>query len=293
MGEGPPAGPVLEPTLEISPSPDPAVRPATADDYADFLRLFPELGLTEAPATAARFAAELLPDTLVLMQAGRVAGLIWACRRGALLHVVYVITDPALRGLGLGRRLMGAAAARGRQQGYEAWTLNVQRENTVARAMYASMGLAEQLDCAVLRLPWAAVEGLPEAAPGLRCGPLPPEVLIAPAVLSARMSWSELGALPGRGWWVATRAEHTVGRAGFAGAAPQSGVFRTREAGVARALLLALRARCAPTAPTLTLLVADDLALELALVRAGAALSMQTIRLEGPLPGASPGGTLV
>lgn len=249
--------------------------------------MFPELGLDEAPASAARFAAELLPDLQVIALGERVVGLIWACPRGALLHVVYVITEPAARGRGLGRRLMAAAAARGRARGFTAWTLNVGRENTVARALYASLGLRAQLDCAVLRLPWAAVEGLPASAPGLVCGPLPPGLRAAPLLMSARAGLAELCALPGRAWWLADRGPRPVGRAGFAAGAPQSGVFRTTEPGAARALLLALRGLGTPKTPTITLMLTGDLELELALLRAGAALSMQTIRLEGPLPGAA------
>lgn len=133
------------------------VRPAAPEDYAAYQRLFPELGVDDPVPSAERWAATLMPSTLVASLDDRVAGYIYLQRFGAVGYVRNVVTAPEHRRQGLGRALMLAARAQLLEAGALEWCLNVKPDNTAARALYASLGLEPAHVSKVWRLPWTAL----------------------------------------------------------------------------------------------------------------------------------------
>src|ERR1039457_4475830 len=91
---------------------------ASADDYAEFARLFPELAVIEPTPSAERFAEVIAPDTFFLREGDKAVGYAWSRARGQQLHVVHVVVDPAHRRRGVGRALMTAIAEQGGAAGF-------------------------------------------------------------------------------------------------------------------------------------------------------------------------------
>lgn len=136
------------------------VAPATAGDVADWHRLF---------ADYCTFYGEALPDGVAAdvwhrildpaspvkgllartgdggagdMEGGRVVGLCnyvlhdntWSVRRDCYLEDLY--TDPAARGRGVGRALIGRLVEMGRQAGWRRVYWHTQEDNATARRLY-------------------------------------------------------------------------------------------------------------------------------------------------------------
>jgi ribosomal protein S18 acetylase RimI-like enzyme len=87
----------------------------------------PELSLV-APAAAEDFVAAVCVTDL----------------GPATVHVAQIAVDPAARGRGWGRRLIGAVAAAARPRGYSQMTLLVSASNRPAVAMYEQLGFRDQ-----------------------------------------------------------------------------------------------------------------------------------------------------
>lgn len=58
-------------------------------------------------------------------------------------YVYYVVVEPAARGRGYGRAIMGAFAEAARREGYVELALHVFGDNDVARAMYRKLGYVD------------------------------------------------------------------------------------------------------------------------------------------------------
>lgn len=259
-------------------------RPATSDDYDAFTRLFPELEVPDPLPSLERFTAAIVPDALVALDDDRVVGITWARKRGASLHIVYLITDRALRRRGIGVALMHAAAARGRAQGLSRWMLNVKPENLAARALYERCGMKEVMASASMRLAWADVPRLPASPPDTTVGPLVDDAAFEDALGLGRGELAASRALPGRVLLGAMHHDERVGVVGFDAAFPGASPFRLRDPIYARAVLEALRPLARPEHTRLFAFVEGDPALEAAFAAAGATVALRTLRLEGALP---------
>lgn len=65
----------------------------------------------------------------------------WCSLAGAPIYVLYdLFVDPATRGTGAGKALMGAALDRARRDGRVRMELQTARSNQVAQALYESLG---------------------------------------------------------------------------------------------------------------------------------------------------------
>lgn len=82
----------------------------------------------------------------------------WRGRRGVYIQDLYVAADA--RGAGLGRRLVGAVAARGAAKGASYIKLAVDRANDEAAAFYARLGFSERSEDRIFALDGKAFEAL-------------------------------------------------------------------------------------------------------------------------------------
>jgi ribosomal protein S18 acetylase RimI-like enzyme len=259
------------------------IRPAVDDDHDAYTRLFAELAVPEAPPPRDRFVSSMRDDVLVAQDDDGVAGVVWARARGGLWHIVHLMSDPRRRRRGVGRALLLAAATRGRSLGFRRWMLTVKPDNTVARALYDSVGMVEVLSSAVVKLGWRDVERLP-AADGVVVGAVAEDVDAVPALQLLPGELAAARSLPGRIFVEARRGGVLVGVAGFDPAFPGSPLFRVVDVDVARPLLAALAPQARPGDDALRVYVEGQPALRDALVGVGGEVVMQVLRLEGAVP---------
>jgi ribosomal protein S18 acetylase RimI-like enzyme len=141
----------------MSDSPRHVVRRATAADAADIGRLLHEFNTeyddpTPGPQRLAQRIRTLLGggDTAVLLAGDGPDGLallrfrpaLWSEALECYLAELYVV--PARRGRGLGRALMDAAMDLARETGADYMDLNTAETDTVARALYESLGFSSR-----------------------------------------------------------------------------------------------------------------------------------------------------
>jgi GNAT superfamily N-acetyltransferase len=100
------------------------IRPATADDYDDYARLMPELGVDDPVPTRDRFAAELRARTLVASQDAAVVGYALFDVLAERRYIRNLVSDPARRRHGIGLALKEAMRRRFVAAGARAWCLN-------------------------------------------------------------------------------------------------------------------------------------------------------------------------
>lgn len=258
-------------------------RPAAADDYEAFTRLFPELEVPDPLPSLERFAAAIVPDALVAVDDDRVVGITWARKRGESLHIVYLITDRAHRRRGIGVTLMHAAAVCGRALGLARWMLNVKPENLGARALYERCGMKEVMASASMRLTWTDVPRLPPSPPDTTVTPLVDDAAFEAALGLGRGELAASRALPGRLLFGVMHQGERVGVVGFDAAFPGASPFRLGAPSYARAVLEALRPLARAEHGHLFAFVEGDPALEAAFAAAGATVALRTLRLEGEL----------
>jgi GNAT superfamily N-acetyltransferase len=260
-------------------------RLATAADYPNVARLFPELRVPDPTPTVEQFTTNMLPRVLLLCDGEAVLGYTFWLVLGATAHVVHVVVDPAARGRGAGTALMEATRAAALATGCQRWSLNVKVDNTPALRLYARCGLARAHDAWTMRMTWAAVDTLPAAAAAPAAFVLgdPDEQPVAArfGLEHERFAvWRRRGAI-----LVALReADDLVGFAAFDPAFPGMHPFRVTRPALARALFDACRAHGgAGGRDFVHLVVEGDAALADALVASGAELQFALAHLRGPL----------
>ena len=141
----------------MSDSPRHLVRRATAADAEDVGRLLHDFNTeyddpTPGPQRLAERIETLLAggDTAVLLTGDGPDGLallrfrpaLWSEALECYLAELYVV--PARRGFGLGRTLMDAAMDLARETGADYMDLNTAETDTVARALYESLGFSNR-----------------------------------------------------------------------------------------------------------------------------------------------------
>jgi GNAT superfamily N-acetyltransferase len=265
------------------------LRPGRFEDYPVFARLFLELGVAEPPPPREVWAAELLP--LSVFHEGPQGPRAYAVMdvMGEVGFVQQIVVDAAARGQGVGRRIMGALAERFRERGCRRWALNVKRDNVAALGLYTSLGMKPRREATTLTVSQAQVDALPPAPPGLD---------VVPAV---EADWAKLTEafrlIPSKLERLAKRPSHRLLRLSRAGEVEPWGLgmmdlrsggvlfpFFAATPGHARVLLEEALRRMGTQGP-LHVVVTDDAPLEQQLRGAGAAVEMETLELQGPLPG--------
>lgn len=110
-------------------------------------------------------------ETLIADAGGKAVGLClwfetfstWRGRPGVYVQDLFV--DQAARGMGLGRKLLAAAAQRGREIGANHLRLSVDHANNDAKAAYRSMGLAHVEEDHIFQIGGAPFDALAGGGP--------------------------------------------------------------------------------------------------------------------------------
>ena len=261
------------------------VRPARASDHESFVRLFRALETGDEPADETVWARELAPQSVVYERDGSVVGYCYLQLLDGLGAVRHIAVDARHRGGGIGRALMQDAATRLRGRGIGRWCLNVKPENTPAIALYTSLGMVQQHASVAMRMGWDIVDRLP-SSPAVRVETLldsdDAEAEAALGLASGLLA-QQRGQLGAR-LLVAREAADLVGGAVFRPDFPGAYPFRARDAGVARALLIAMQPDADPAKAFMQLVFEDDAELADAFAAAGAARHMEFVMLAGDVP---------
>jgi GNAT superfamily N-acetyltransferase len=138
------------------------VRSATAADYANFARLFPELRVSDPLPSAAQFAERILPRAVILEEGGEAIGYAFWHYYGRTAHVVNVVVDPRAQGRGAGLALMKEARARVSAAGCTRWYLNVKQDNAPAIRLYERSGMTIEHEAWAVDVAWERFAALPK-----------------------------------------------------------------------------------------------------------------------------------
>ncbi|MCL2449771.1 MAG: GNAT family N-acetyltransferase [Polyangiaceae bacterium] len=142
------------------------VRDATPGDYDVFARLFPQLHVPDPLLSAAQFAEQMLPHTVIADDGAPVGYAHWRFY-GATAHVVHVVVDARARHRGVGRALMHEIRRRAVARGASRWYLNVKADNAPAIALYERMGMSLEQRGWSMHTDWAALRALPRVTRSL------------------------------------------------------------------------------------------------------------------------------
>lgn len=260
------------------------IGPATAADYAAFLRLFPELAVPEAPPTEESFAAGIAPDAWIARAGHDTVGYVWARPRGERMHIVHLITDPSFRRHGVARALLATVRERARATGLARWMLHVKPANRPARALYEGEGMRVVMESASFRVPWAAAATLPVVS-GTSSAVLKSneDETFERALGLAPREIAALRTLAGRVVMGLRADGEPSGVAVFDPSFPGTSVFRLTEPRFARALLDGLRPYALPEHAHLLTFIEGDPALVDLLRSIGGEEIMRVLQLEGPV----------
>lgn len=138
-------------------------RRATAADYTTFARLFPELAVPDPLPSPEQFVERMVPRIVIIEDDGGALGYGFSHLYGQTTHVVHVVAAKDARGRGVGAAIMKELRARAESEGCTRWFLNVKQENVPAIKLYERMGMSRESEGWTLRMPWKALDALPDA----------------------------------------------------------------------------------------------------------------------------------
>jgi AcrR family transcriptional regulator len=157
---------LLAPAGAAAAAPAPAARPQARVptisplDAEVIRRLHPELGVPEpAPSTDELLARA--PELRVRRARDTVVAYARVARSEDVLHVRELVTDPAARRQGHGRRLLRAIAQEAAAAGARRWRLHVKADNAAAIALYRSLGMRERARTAAIAFEDGSLRLLP------------------------------------------------------------------------------------------------------------------------------------
>lgn len=252
--------------------------------FADYARLFPELGVNDPLPAPAEWLANMGPDLVFLELDGAVVGYGYAQALASSGYVRHVVIGPQARGKGLGRELMHELRRRLAARGCSSWQLNVKLDNVPAIALYRSLGMEPDFRTWVLRVP--APAGLPlPASPTLRCSEPPASSdatlereFDVPSGLLARHR-----AKPATRLLLFERDGSPIALAPFDPHFPGCFPFRLRDPACSRAVLEQLLAFVPVDRAYLQLVLERDEPSARLLLSSGASLVFEIQHLQGPL----------
>ncbi len=262
----------------------PAVRPATADDYAAFAGLAPQVGSGDPTPAADVWTSSMLPGSRVATLGGQVVGYCYFQEYADSGYVRNVVVDQAARRRGVGRALMNAVAQHLRARGKTTWRLNVKPDNVAAIALYTDLGLRAAYTAKAFRLPWQCALGLPSYGAAVRAVDADRDADLEDAFALPRGQLTRSRQM-GRTIFEARPADATsptLGLADFNPRFPGAFPFRVVDPRVARDLLTAMRV-LVPNDEVVNLSTENDEALAALLLQVGAILRMEILHMVGPL----------
>lgn len=266
-----------------------AHRPAGADDYATFARLFPELDTGDPVPTTAHWSAEIAPNTWLFEQDGELVGYLYFERLAGVGYIRHVVVVPAGRGQGLGVAMLRAAAADLRAAGCATWCLNVKPGNLPAVRLYERVGMREAYRSSALRFLWAQTEQLTPPDRSLETCPIDPaEDAAIEAAFALPRGQLAGGRASGR---VLLRlrdpADPGVADLGFASFNPEfpgAFPFRLADPAYAAPLLAGLRPYARPDLPNMGIVAEADPGLTARMLAIGATVHLEFSHFSGPVP---------
>jgi GNAT superfamily N-acetyltransferase len=250
------------------------IRPARPDDYAAYLRLFPELGVPDPVPSEQRFVEALVPQMrIACSDTGDVVGYVTWRPYGAIAHVIQIAVDGAVRGQRVGERMLDHVRGEARAAGCTRWYLNVKRDNTPALRLYDRVGFRYELESVAMSIAWARV---PEVATdGALAEPTDDAAIAARFAIPVE----RLATFRGRGFRiVVVREDDIVAFAAFDPRFPGAATFSA-----ARPELAAMRVHADPQYDYVRVTVEGDRALADAVLALGAHLTFEILRLGAPL----------
>ncbi len=255
-------------------------RTATVADYEVYARLFPELAVPDPVLPRERFAAEMLPRTVVVEEGNRALGYGHYRIYADLAHVVHVVADPRARGRGVGRALMQALGARAAGEGCTGLYLNVKKDNGPAIRLYDRCGLAVEYESWPVRAEWSTLLALEGPAARAYVAPAEEDRLVEerfgfPAARIALSRTRPQAVVMA----VADGADGPDGVAAFEPLVPGVYPIACRRPELARALFAALQPHA--TGSFVYVTVERDRALADHLRLAGAELLFEIVRMSG------------
>jgi GNAT superfamily N-acetyltransferase len=260
-----------------------AIRDATPADYADYARLFPELGVDDRLPSLERFAGELVTRTIVASDDGSIVGYALAEVLSDVGYIRNVVSDPARRRTGIGLAMMEALRQRFLDRGATAWCLNVKPDNAVAINLYERCGLRSAYRAWTLRLPRAVALPVVPDDVSLAASPAADDAVIEPAFGVLRGQLASARERPSRHVLQLRRGGEPVGLGVFSASIPGAFPFRLKDSTLAAAFLAHLRKLSPPEAAYVQVVVEDDDALHAEVLALGAYLELEILHMRGPL----------
>ncbi len=253
------------------------IRPAEKSDYVRIAALSAELGSLDAFPEREDWLRRVAPHTLVAA-GSTAAGYIVAQPEGDVAVLSALVVAPEHRRRGLARLLMDAAAQTLRDAGRQRWRLNVKRTNDAAIRLYERAGFVTAGSTLVVRIDRAVSERLRPSR----------ETKVVP-VADAQILPADrpLVRAPNEPWLGITLHGQLIGYCRVLPQYPSLKPFRCASPDHARHLLEA--AWLTLLQPATSLLVALDDAPDLGgeLLRCGATIELDIVRMTGALPGPS------
>lgn len=256
-------------------------RAALPADFPAFAALFLELETGDPVPSEEAFASDLAPRTLVADAGGRVVGYVTFQILRETVYVRNVATAPEVRRSGIGRALMEAVAARGREAGCTAWCLNVKPGNVPAIRLYESLGMRRRYRSVALRLAWERVAGVAPAEAHVIAAAEDDASEAAAALEPGTLA--DARARGGRVLLAATDAAGLAGVAVFDPTFPGAFPFAPLRPSIALPLLAAMKPWARPEDTTVGVVLEDRPAAVDALLSAGATLHLELDHRKGPL----------
>lgn len=258
------------------------IRPAVAEDYPEYVRLFRELGIEDPPPDLSTWLAEFTATTWFACRDQQVVGYCYFQQLREHGYVNNVVVDAPARNRGIGRALMTALAERFRAAGLSHWMLNVKPDNLPARALYEGMGMARAYTMKSLRLPWSALAALPVGSAAVH---EPATERDADLERALSVTAGQVARMRARGRTILeARDAASDALSGIAVLDPRTeriGVFRA-DTTSAKPLLEAAHTRLPETDRVFVVIENDDALADL-LMTAGASMQIETFRMIGRL----------
>jgi GNAT superfamily N-acetyltransferase len=260
-----------------------AVRPATADDYATFVRLCPMLGTGDPIPAPEVWASAMVPTTWVAAIQDEMVAYCYVQQYVDTGYVRSIVVDPTVRRRGVGRLLMITAAEQLRAQGKTFWRLNVKPDNVAALALYTSLGLQAKYSATAFRLPWTVLDAVPSFGAVVRLLTADRERMLEDRFSLPHGQLSDSRRI-GRTLFeaVAADGQSILGLSVFNPSFPGAFPFRVVDPPVAGDLLAAMRV-LVPADEAVNLVAEDDEPLAALLLQVGAALRMKIVHMIGAL----------
>jgi ribosomal protein S18 acetylase RimI-like enzyme len=267
-------------------------RDARPDDYDVVARLFLELRVPDPTPTAEAFEARMRPHTFLVCQEERPIAYAYWHALGDVARVIHVAVDAAEQGRGVGRALMAELARRATLAGCTRWELNVKPDNLPAIRLYERFGMRPAARTLSMRISWEDVPRLP-LEEGTEAFLVAPEdearVEGALGVLTGQIAAQRQGG--GRVFVALRRDAEIVALASFDPSFPGAFPFIAPRAGVARALLEAMRPHAFSEHASVRI-VAEEEEVAKAVTAAGGETLLEIVRMKGRIaeddPGAPP-----